>query len=896
MRRRIIYLIESFVSEHVRSPLQFSIDDDPINSSLRSVSSISPKIVTRVFEYLATYLQRYSASGLIDTFDLERVVKSALRSLGDYKSEAEKELIANVFKEDGNCTIAVARGLDAYGFSHRLFQEYFVAMTLVRMTETTMTPLCAKIIANRLLGYGMHSNYRQPILLAVGWLSFHLSAEQFDVICTELVSRKYSGMPIGTLLLLEAITMMYQPLTIGILIAIFDTLFAVEYGGNFDRYVLRALDAMNENVVMESVTEYIKLKGRAERFCLFLNRACKMTTYSELYASSDLLWFSPSICQALWTSQFNTIQEQTNLDLALWITSMSTMYIYIGKIKSQLDLQNFLIEHNIQCDQIHPLILSLIIALNGGLDLLECGDDDDDDDVSILFSPYLMHRPSDNAIAQKIITYFSDDTSDPNTKINHLIEYCEQTIRNTISTDTSSSTIDLFITLICLHGVHKPNIFQEFYHYPALALSLTRFKQILIHFRQLYGDTDKSTFSKASESLNEIVVQSQTDVSLFIEAVSTALTRLTTRDRPASQKYLRVPLEKYCSRTIPLFCPDVYDPTNEKEEASMIDQSRFIEKSDEWRGTLENILRNDRLLCTHRAVAQLLVLHKKDRHIIVNFINEYMSNSELHKHTLISCLEALYSQPGDQDELNQIDAALHNLLQSTSSSVSQTSLALHAHACYLHYQYPIGTHVQKLLIGLNLDVPTLYKIIMLNERAHLWANRLLRIYSSQLKSQFIVDLFDILSGKTNDKCVAVFLLAAQWMAKNDPEKFCDDVRTNRDLIESLFPYLKQTSIRRRYLIAYLLIHIASIDLISFVEVYELLGEMINDSESQQTFVGQDGKRHTLSEEIRYLLLEHSCIEIIEQDNTPLVSWITAEADYLKALDDSRLVSCVVSDS
>lgn len=1499
-----------------------------INSCMHLPSSISIKTLTTIFEDLATYLQFHSASGLIDTNELQRLIRRTLLSINEYRPNMEKEVFSSIFREKGNDAIIVARGLDAYGFMHKLFQEYFCATTLVRMASTNMTLLCAKTIANRLMRYGMQSHHRQSIFLALSWLSLNLNKHKFDLFCSELASRNFGGMPIGALLLMETITDMYSLPSNEILFSVLDILFAVEHETHFDGYVVRAFNHMEERVVIELITEYVKVESRIDRFCLFLHKVFKIYADS-LLSDNEFLWISSSICHSLWASQNNFAKHQINFDLTLWITSLHLFNTAIHRNISDINLQNFLIRERIHCDHVHPHILAVIIALYGGLNISSRNKD-----FYVEFSSQQIHRPSDGLLAKSIISYFEDNTSDHATKLTHLISFCEEQIRAHPSTETSSWMVDFFTALVCLRGVHQSNIYEEFKCYSALSLSLERYKQILINLRQTYGDTDDSVYLDGNFILKQILTYSHTDSTSLIEAITIALARLSTREKPTCLQNLIVPKASYCSRLVPLFSPTIYNPADEKKENLTIDQmthpyqsysnnvffyltflphplkhiyeqliltdrlnvvretlllielllyvdankerpprqrlilllqvldpifsefhldgfslgilyevycsdrtklsnsslrnfiehkcgdikdreifktlipnlkssvviplitscvslarlivtflpsnylnlideifnsistlhdpfikllilysllqilnrhldksqydrvlievvnateycfnessnisllehtlvficsastcrlmrsnlyekylenivsqlnkpfhneayardqeiayislqhlfsfelpniflsrsnlgeflnlkskafynyfdksiptvstlsqktllsamylselaidiriletfytttetnihfdqmrislkkaqpllthevslltdkflqsnitpsilfeielilrqftkfefasryilekwlneyrcdeekcafahiatvllleqgvasvlsieilckdilphdidwiqirartclnnikygmpwshllcstllkyayrhaqlslyhekdieeiisleksrttslsyfllihfcsdnvkcyiensilllnhnserflidvlfylGHFVTKSDQWLHNLDRIFDNSTSIDLKIAIIHNFGLYKEGRNRIIKFITMYATGDTLHEDVLIKCLKELYRNPGDEEEFQQIDKTLWNLWTLFSSSASSNSIVLHAGACYLFYRCKIQTNIDDLLKCLESDVSTLYDIIMLNERAHLWANRLLYRYENELMAKFLSDIVNMANNRKQDKSLDILLLAADWMVRNDNTKFCrlvhclnnepgfksaiyrlcterdspletvscpshltsemtyyrvswfclriysafgeltqewiqiflihirnydkyslehsinciKDIKrvADRDLIECLFLYLKSASVRCRYLIAYLLLHLASLDILSFVEVYDLLGKAIIDLKSRQPFQGQNEKRQTLSEEIRYLLLNQSCIEIIEQDNRSLVSSDEIEVDYLRALDAPLFVACLATDS
>ncbi|CAF5053110.1 unnamed protein product, partial [Rotaria sp. Silwood1] len=111
--------------------------------------------------------------------------------------------------------IVAERGLQVFGFVHLSFQEYFVAQRFVRGSSVD-------VIVQRILRFTIDVRFREPLLLALGWISWKWSSNEYNEFCTRLAtSTKDYAIPFGTLLYFDAFNDLHRlPSNLAILTAL----------------------------------------------------------------------------------------------------------------------------------------------------------------------------------------------------------------------------------------------------------------------------------------------------------------------------------------------------------------------------------------------------------------------------------------------------------------------------------------------------------------------------------------------------------------------------------------------------------------------------------------------------------------------------------------------------
>jgi hypothetical protein len=132
---------------------------------------------------------------------------------------------------------------------------------------------------------------------------------------------------------------------------------------------------------------------------------------------------------------------------------------------------------NTSISKIHPLILSVIVAVCGGLYINE-----QDGFLEINISPEKMHRES--SILNPIMNYLSNNNEPHSMKIQSLVQQYENILQTFLPSDTSVDIVDIFIALICLQSVSQPLIYQKYDRYQALSIAIDRFKRTWFYLNE----------------------------------------------------------------------------------------------------------------------------------------------------------------------------------------------------------------------------------------------------------------------------------------------------------------------------------------------------------------------------------------------------------------------------
>jgi hypothetical protein len=518
----------SFSQFHVRLPLYNGIVSLTISRTISS--SFSNDALSRIYSDIALYLQHYSSSGLIDRFDILQLTKL---SLNKYYQKAipilELKIQSSIFVDEinNNGTILVARGLDTFGFIHKMYQEFFVAMLLIRPYEN------GEINFNRLMDIVIHHtmkpHFREPLLMAIEWIHFKWTQDDFRTYCLQLVQQTLVTFPLGTLFLVEAFRRLDEISSDEVMFAIFDALLP-----DYMEYLARGLTYFFDtclNNLQDLVCRYLEKRERWEVFGQFL--LLSYQSRDKMRNWSMIKLFSPRMCPYLLQLNDETPTAEIIVDLIMRKVSVedcSKLHFIQG------DLRCYLLERQITASMIHPLMLALIIALYGGLftHITENGT------TIVMFSPDRMHRTSQ--LSSKLVEYFEDFDHDHAKKIQILINHCERTIQHTTFTDASAATVDILVALLCLKGVDDLMFYTRTLNYQAFPRALNRWKRILFHLRELFlnKNTFDNTLRDVPDLFHEFITQTGNDQNRFysfFEIVLIALPRLVLQRKSSSPFY-----------------------------------------------------------------------------------------------------------------------------------------------------------------------------------------------------------------------------------------------------------------------------------------------------------------------------------------------------------------------
>jgi hypothetical protein len=531
----ILYKMTENIELTSRVALYESTVRSVINTWTLFHETLSSELVKWILRDMAAYIHQNCPSGLIDRFDLTRLLLISLKAFHKHENIADisgKRLLAQS-KElidllNSNIGFVAARGLEAYGFVHRTFQEYFVALRIIEpfVDEIKMYP---SSMINPLFACITKRNFYEPLTLAIDWIQSICNDDNFDVFCVALMKQYTGALPTGALLLLNVLEELSTRPPRHVLYQLFDCLLSTYP----DLILLESLRCGLSK--MTEVPSFIK-----EFFDQTTNREalCRLLLYSLDYEDRDHWspppWLSKSIYTDLDYFLDNNEEIETIIDFAL--RSQIDTSADILDVSRSNSLSMFLLEKTIVASDIHPAVLSVIIALCGGL---YCQQIDAEHVSRAQFDSTRMHRST--PLSHLLITYFIDYFTDPVRGVQFLIQKCEEIIFIASTNDVSRKVTDAIITLICLQGVRETLVYERLRSYKALYRALYRFKLILYHLRQVYVSERDFTYKfsfpwdDAIDFLEKLVIDLQTSVTGIGQTVRVIITSLNRMAHPIFQ-------------------------------------------------------------------------------------------------------------------------------------------------------------------------------------------------------------------------------------------------------------------------------------------------------------------------------------------------------------------------
>jgi hypothetical protein len=254
-----------------------------LHSWRRHKSNISESVLTYFLSNLAIHLRLNSPSGLIDAFDMERLCCLTLKQQGVSNDRTELRKNANEFISvlDSNIGIVAERGLQVFGFLHLSFQEYFIARSLVKGPVDR--------VVQRILTFTIYPRSHESLALALGWISWKCSFDNYNKFCHLLVtSTKDYAIPVGTLILFGALNdLQTLPSNSIIFIALNHLLY---HPSNVIRriYLILHLSKFPKNIITEWMQSYLKDDECLFKFCQSLSVNNFGYSETEIHQSNSL--------------------------------------------------------------------------------------------------------------------------------------------------------------------------------------------------------------------------------------------------------------------------------------------------------------------------------------------------------------------------------------------------------------------------------------------------------------------------------------------------------------------------------------------------------------------------------------------------------------------------------
>ncbi|CAF1025354.1 unnamed protein product [Adineta ricciae] len=475
------------------------IYDRIVQSALRSWRNYEPTISEDSFMNflinLSTYIHLESSSGLIDTFDITRFARLTLKQHNVYNNRAElHESADELIKALESCMGIVAeRGLDVYGFEHLSFQEYFFARSLINQNKTTYNFI--NNIGHRLILHSTNFRFYESIHLALGWISWKWALDDYEKLCQYLVtSNENYTIPLGTLLLFDVYNDLVKLPSESILFTALDNILFHPIDTVVQQCLILNLFKLPDEIIKTWMsTSHFKDEKSLFRFCQCFLIQCKTSRDKH---SLDFVEEKISvICQQLFTIRNENASIESIIDQTIR-RIMSTSFASHAIINRNLrfDFE----QHKIDESNIHPLILSVLIVVSGGITFRNVWLEE------ICWSSEFICR--DSSVIKPILKYLMNNEESDLIQIEKLVEQFENTINEVEQSNTSIEIIDTFIALICLKGFSNVFIIRKYHQYEALTMAFQQIKRAASILKVFFTNERLDYYAHDEYSFRSIVI------------------------------------------------------------------------------------------------------------------------------------------------------------------------------------------------------------------------------------------------------------------------------------------------------------------------------------------------------------------------------------------------------
>ncbi|CAF4933285.1 unnamed protein product, partial [Rotaria sp. Silwood1] len=352
--------------------------------------SVIPKdALISIFSDMAFYIHSRSSVGLMDELDLTHLCRLSLRRWYSQHSDGTNYNSTNIRQQtqqfmqfiSEDAGIVAARALCVYGFLHLTFQEYFVCLALVNVDNCDQVEAINELVT-RYLSLGSNFRLREPLNLALGWISLHWSFQNFDYFCIQLQSKTNltnKHLPMGSLLFISAVDDLGCLPSESTIYSILNSLLEFEIDKTecvFEGRLLGGLDRLPIDIVI-NWCNHVFMKGDTTRSLKLL-----YILYWPIHYRRPLpQWITTQFCEVLW-KQFDRYNYEidTCIDRILMITSAVNHHCLPSPPNS---LRVYLLSKTIRTQELHSSVLAALIVLYG--DAL-CSIRDHDEQASLQFA------------------------------------------------------------------------------------------------------------------------------------------------------------------------------------------------------------------------------------------------------------------------------------------------------------------------------------------------------------------------------------------------------------------------------------------------------------------------------------------------------------------------------
>lgn len=489
-------------------------------------SKIPKDALMSIFSDMAFYIHSHSGSGLIDELDLTHLCRFSLRRWYNQNSSIiyydsieirqQTEQFLQLLSEDAG--IAAARALCIYGFLHLTFQEYFVCLSLVNVDHLNIVENTKELI-DRYLSLCSNPRLREPLYLAMGWISLYWSSENFDHFCLQLQSKTHLAnkhIPIGSLLFLGSLEDLASLPQLSTICNSLDSL--LEFDIQSTRCVFETeLSTALDRLPIDIVTNWFDRLFMKEDPIVSLKILCIL--YNKMKEKQPLpQWITPIFCETLWR-QFGRVNEETDIYI-------DRILMIIGAMNSDClplptcGLRTYLLSRANPKLEIHSTILAAIVALYGGLEY----NDKSKQNPSITFMARRIHR--DSSLSSLFIEYLNDTTQDQAMKLQYFIDKCRKTITTAISTNITPAAVHGLVVLFFIYGIDQSSNYEQYIGSELWQRAMCYIKIVLLYLREFFCIDPRSKFKKNLIDIFKDFSTDSKDTLDLIQSMSHAYPRL----------------------------------------------------------------------------------------------------------------------------------------------------------------------------------------------------------------------------------------------------------------------------------------------------------------------------------------------------------------------------------
>ena len=458
--------------------------------------------IKRTLCQLARYIHEKSASGLIDHSTLIEFCRSNLNATVDETSEERAMNFTRIIRDEVG--VLAARGEFAYGFLHLTFQEYLTGLAFISIDHSVET------VVQRFLENMSNPRYREPLLLALGLISWKWSSDKYDLFCKQLLEEEqhenenFSSLaPLGALLLISSLNDLVQLPSDALIFDAFDQLLLAAGQHhwftdhpNLAKIIVQGLHKLSAVKINKWALRFLTPSSSrtishisAFCHCLIQFAAYQLTLSSDvnfMCSPTVIEWVDSRIVNLLWN--YLSLENEDE-ELIIDFTLMQLVHAQPSLFDSpRLRFRSFAL---IRQQSIPSCLLPLIVAVYGGLDRNTHTNE-------VVFSAHYIHR--DSSLTPFLRRYFLHQNS--TNELDELIHYCQRILTNLNPHNCSLKSVDCFLALFCLMGVEERNLFNVYSQHRAFKMAQQRMKRTLSNLCHMYFGIDKRKTTVLTDATN----------------------------------------------------------------------------------------------------------------------------------------------------------------------------------------------------------------------------------------------------------------------------------------------------------------------------------------------------------------------------------------------------------